>query len=72
MASLQMGFSVPLISTYSPPRSLPMQIIVESSFVSSDVLVDIFVTLLRNMDVCLLRKQKLEKFERILVRKTNN
>ena len=63
MASLQMGFSVPLISTFSPPRSLPMQIIFESSFVSSDVLVDIFVTLLRNMDVCLLRKQNLKNLK---------
>ena len=71
MASLQTGFSVPLISTYSPPRSLPMQILFESFFVSRDVLVDFSVTLLRNMGVCLLRKQKLERFERI-IRKKNN
>ena len=75
MASLQTSFSVPLISTYSPPRSLPIQIIFKSFFVSSDVfrdvLADISVTLLRNIDVCFLRKQKLERFKRI-IRKNNN
>ena len=70
MVSLQTSFSVTLISTYSPPRSLPTQIIFESFF-SSDVLADISVTLLRNMGVCcLLRKQKLERFQRI-IRKNN-
>ena len=71
MASLQTSFSLPLISTYSPPRSLPIQIIFKFFFLSSDVLADISVTLLRNMDVCFLRKQKLERFKRI-IRKNNN
>lgn len=71
MVSLQTSFSVTLISTYSPPRSLPTQIIF-GSFFSSDVLADISVTLLRNMGVCcLLRKRILVRFQRI-IRKTNN